>query len=250
VLKDGARGGAVSDVRWPRVVAAGAVLFVACTTAAPGVPPPKQTAVAPDSDGDMLPDHADRCPTQPEDIDGYQDNDGCPDPDNDRDGIPDRVDKCPRTGRWHCDWLVENPVVDKDGCCVPPTPKNPMPFIRPIPPVITYLPPDVFTYVFSFGSNSVAISRKKRPRLDAVAAQLVELEGFRVRIEGHCDTREKNPDELSLKRAKAVKDYLVAKGVSAYRLEIVGYGAKRPIAENTTRRGRVRNRRVEFVQMR
>ena len=49
----------------------------------------------PDSDGDGIPDSKDQCIIEPEDKDGYQDEDGCPDPDNDPDGIPDSADKCP-----------------------------------------------------------------------------------------------------------------------------------------------------------
>jgi outer membrane protein OmpA-like peptidoglycan-associated protein len=49
----------------------------------------------PDNDGDGIPDAIDKCPNEPEDKDGFQDADGCPDPDNDGDGIPDSVDKCP-----------------------------------------------------------------------------------------------------------------------------------------------------------
>lgn len=48
-----------------------------------------------DSDGDGIPDHSDKCPTEPEDKDGYQDADGCPDYDNDGDTIKDEQDKCP-----------------------------------------------------------------------------------------------------------------------------------------------------------
>ncbi len=48
-----------------------------------------------DTDGDGIPDARDKCPLEPEDFDGFQDADGCPDPDNDHDGIPDAVDKCP-----------------------------------------------------------------------------------------------------------------------------------------------------------
>ncbi len=47
-----------------------------------------------DSDGDGVADRDDLCPDQKEDIDGFEDQDGCPDPDNDRDGIPDTVDRC------------------------------------------------------------------------------------------------------------------------------------------------------------
>ncbi len=47
-----------------------------------------------DRDGDGIPDSLDGCRTEPEDKDGYQDEDGCPDEDNDRDGIADPVDRC------------------------------------------------------------------------------------------------------------------------------------------------------------
>jgi OmpA-OmpF porin, OOP family len=48
-----------------------------------------------DRDGDGIKDDLDRCPDQPEDFDGWQDEDGCPDPDNDGDGIADVDDRCP-----------------------------------------------------------------------------------------------------------------------------------------------------------
>jgi hypothetical protein len=48
-----------------------------------------------DNDDDGVPDADDRCPTEKEDEDGYQDEDGCPDPDNDKDGILDAADACP-----------------------------------------------------------------------------------------------------------------------------------------------------------
>lgn len=51
----------------------------------------------PDNDRDGVPDSVDAAPVLPEDIDGFQDDDGMPDPDNDQDGIPDRVDACPDT---------------------------------------------------------------------------------------------------------------------------------------------------------
>ena len=71
-----------------------------------GAEPPKPA----DSDGDGLPDDIDRCPQNPEDADGFEDNDGCPDPDNDTDGIPAKDDACidkPET---------VNDFQDDDGC--------------------------------------------------------------------------------------------------------------------------------------
>ncbi|MFP4600554.1 MAG: OmpA family protein [Persicimonas sp.] len=52
---------------------------------------------APDSDGDGIPDADDQCPNRPEDVDGFEDDDGCPDPDNDGDGVADFDDACPNT---------------------------------------------------------------------------------------------------------------------------------------------------------
>ncbi len=66
-----------------------------------------------DKDGDGIQDSKDRCPDEPEDKDGFQDEDGCPDLDNDADGIPDTIDRCPMTAG-----PLENggcPDGDKDG---------------------------------------------------------------------------------------------------------------------------------------
>lgn len=50
-----------------------------------------------DDDEDGLDDGVDPCPTEPEDVDGFEDGDGCPDADNDLDGVPDELDNCPNT---------------------------------------------------------------------------------------------------------------------------------------------------------
>jgi hypothetical protein len=63
-----------------------------------------------DNDGDRRTDDVDRCPAQAEDIDGFDDDDGCPEPDNDKDGLDDLVDKCPADAE---DGKAPHP---KDGC--------------------------------------------------------------------------------------------------------------------------------------
>ena len=63
-----------------------------------------------DNDNDGIPDAQDKCPNEPEDKDGFEDQDGCPDPDNDHDGIPDRLDKCPDQAE------TINGIDDEDGC--------------------------------------------------------------------------------------------------------------------------------------
>ena len=76
----------------------------------------------PDTDGDGIPDSKDQCVLVPEDKDGYQDSDGCPDIDNDLDTVPDDKDKDPATGK-SCANDPEDPdgFEDADGC---PDPDN------------------------------------------------------------------------------------------------------------------------------
>jgi OmpA-OmpF porin, OOP family len=68
-----------------------------------------------DKDGDGILDNVDKCPTEPEDKDGFEDEDGCPDLDNDKDGIPDAKDKCPLEPE------DKDGFQDEDGC---PDPDN------------------------------------------------------------------------------------------------------------------------------
>jgi len=63
-----------------------------------------------DTDGDGVPDYRDPCPAVPEDVDGFQDEDGCPDEDDDGDGIPDDRDPCPQDAEDY------DGFVDDDGC--------------------------------------------------------------------------------------------------------------------------------------
>jgi uncharacterized protein (TIGR03382 family) len=77
-----------------------------------------------DRDGDGIPDSIDKCPDQPEDKDGFQDDDGCPDPDNDGDGIPDALDKCP------LDPEDKDGFQDDDGCPDPDNDGDGIPDIR------------------------------------------------------------------------------------------------------------------------
>jgi OOP family OmpA-OmpF porin len=75
----------------------------------------------PDTDGDGIPDSKDQCIMEPEDKDGYLDEDGCPDRDNDGDGIPDSVDKCPNKPEDFDGFQDEDgcPDPDNDGDTVP-----------------------------------------------------------------------------------------------------------------------------------
>jgi outer membrane protein OmpA-like peptidoglycan-associated protein len=77
-----------------------------------------------DRDGDGIKDDVDKCPDEPEDFDGFQDEDGCPDPDNDNDGILDKDDRCPnepedRDGDQDEDGCPEGHDGDRDGDGIP-----------------------------------------------------------------------------------------------------------------------------------
>jgi len=77
-----------------------------------------------DADGDGIKDDQDQCPNDPEDFDGFEDDDGCPDPDNDRDGILDVDDECPNIpedfdGFEDEDGCPEANAGDRDGDGIP-----------------------------------------------------------------------------------------------------------------------------------
>ena len=63
-----------------------------------------------DKDADGIPDSVDECPLLPEDMDGFEDGDGCEDPDNDNDMVPDADDLCPN------EEALEDQDDDEDGC--------------------------------------------------------------------------------------------------------------------------------------
>jgi outer membrane protein OmpA-like peptidoglycan-associated protein len=108
----------------------------------------------------------------------------------------------------------------------------------------------IITQKIHFEFDRAIIRPISYPIVDDVARLLLSNPQLAlIRIEGHTDWI--GPDDynqrLSEKRANAVRDYLVQKGVEPYRLQAVGYGESRPIADNNTTQGRARNRRTEFT---
>jgi outer membrane protein OmpA-like peptidoglycan-associated protein len=75
----------------------------------------------PDNDGDGIPDGKDLCPNEPEDKDGFEDQDGCPDPDNDHDGVADAQDRCPNEAEDRDGFQDDDgcPDADNDGDGIP-----------------------------------------------------------------------------------------------------------------------------------
>lgn len=101
----------------------------------------------------------------------------------------------------------------------------------------------------TFESGSAVITVDGERLLDKIATILRKVGPTRLLIAGHTDNvgnRQANI-LLSIRRASAVKSYLVDHGVAAKTLGVTGYGPDRPVASNTTATGRARNRRIKFV---
>lgn len=102
-----------------------------------------------------------------------------------------------------------------------------------------------------FESGSATLEAESGPRLDRVVEYMTHRPSVRLRIAGHTDNVG-NParnQALSAERAEAVRDYLVAHGIDAGRLEAVGFGDTQPVASNDTEEGRAQNRRIEAIEL-
>ena len=99
-----------------------------------------------------------------------------------------------------------------------------------------------------FASGSAALPARELPTLERVAQLLAERPDLKARVEGHTDSSGSPQlnQRLSEQRAEAVMRALVARGIDAERVSSLGLGPDRPIADNTTDRGRRENRRVEI----
>jgi OOP family OmpA-OmpF porin len=212
-----------------------------------------------DSDGDGVTDDKDRCPGTPHGatVDAY----GCPQ-DSDGDGVYDGIDECPDTPRGalvdargcpldsdgdgvydgidKCPGTPPGTAVDKDGC--------PLHAGRPL------FEPGKEKLVLegvNFAFNSDELTPESHETLDNVAASLQDWSEVRVRVEGYTDNIGDAQYNLGLsdRRAKAVRDYLISKGIDASRLEWKGFGEADPVASNDTPEGRAKNRRVELERL-
>lgn len=189
----------------------------------------------PDSDNDQdgIVDLNDACPDEPEDSDGFRDADGCPEPDNDLDGIADEDDDCPDEPETF------NNVEDDDGC--PDT--GYQHFLIDADRI-------VFTDPISFTNNGSVLSSLSEPILRELTGLLEENESWKIRIEAHTDSRGEVEElrELSEARAVEVEAWLVEYGgISDKRMSHQSYGGAVPVDTNRTTRGRERNNRIEVI---
>ena len=208
-----------------------------------------------DSDGDGVEDYRDKCPGTPEAAWGKVDSLGCP-IDSDRDSVPDYMDECPNTPAAAIGHVDEKGCPrDSDGDGVPDYMDE-----CPLVPGIAANKgcPEVKREIrqllqkamqgIEFETGKATIKKKSFPLLDKIAETFVENSNYVIEVQGHTDNTGKAEvnKRLSDKRAHAVMDYLVKKGVDASRMTAIGYGPDMPIADNKTKAGRAKNRRVEF----
>ncbi len=229
----------------------------------------------PDTDGDGVPDTLDQCPLEPglqcfygcndKDRDGTWDhldacpsifgppeNNGCPlkTKDSDLDGIPDLEDYCPflkGLPQFHgCPDSDGDGISDIDDECPymkgekrwRGCPKGEEAKKEALPEVTVY-----------FDLDQAVIKPQYRVLLMEFARSLPADGHFRILVAGHTDYEGSNDYnyELGLRRAQAVADFLMLKGVHSARMELMSYGEVMPAATNATEAGKARNRRVEVV---
>lgn len=101
----------------------------------------------------------------------------------------------------------------------------------------------------TFATASSEITPGFYETLNSVAIVLAEFDKTTISVYGHADSRgaEDYNQQLSQRRALSVSNYLATQGVNGGRLQAVGFGENRPVADNTTEGGRAANRRVEIV---
>jgi outer membrane protein OmpA-like peptidoglycan-associated protein len=234
-----------------------------------------------DTDGDGLLDRSDPCPDEPEDIDGFEDSDGCPDElnpvrilfrdpygypiddlianlENEDDGtVAEGSAKFAQNltpGVWIVTASAEGFDFFEDDFTVAEgqsldrvfvlNPKAPPPQVRVTRKAIR------ITDKIYFDTNAATIMETSHRLLNAVAETLGNHpEVTRLRVEGHTDSRSSDSYnmKLSQSRADAVRTYLINQGVSGERLVAAGKGEREPLDARETPDAWDLNRRVEFM---
>jgi outer membrane protein OmpA-like peptidoglycan-associated protein len=216
----------------------------------------------PDTDGDGIADSRDQCVLEPEDKDGYLDDDGCPEADNDLDGVADAADQCPNDpedpdgfdDQDGCPDLDndKDTIADIDDQC--PNEAGPAGGDRsgcPRKSLVVVTDKEIkITQQIHFEFDKDVIRKESYPILDAVAEVLQKYPSMRIEVQGHTDNKGAAAYNLKLsdRRAASVRKYLIGKGVASERLVSRGYGLTRPLVPNDSEQNRALNRRVQFMR--
>ncbi|MBF0296305.1 MAG: OmpA family protein [Magnetococcales bacterium] len=166
-----------------------------------------------DTDGDGVPDYRDFCPHSPTDPRVPVNAHGCP-IDADQDGVPDLYDRCPKTPAFA--------ETNATGCWI--------------------------IHNLHFDHDKAELQPAELQRLERLSDLLLTNPGIGLEVHGHADATggTRYNQQLSERRAAAIKAFLTDRGVAPERLVTVGFGAKKPFTSNATEQGRAKNRRGEF----
>lgn len=106
-----------------------------------------------------------------------------------------------------------------------------------------------FSSAILFGFDQSVLSAEAMTNLDKLVTVLNTYPDTDIEVQGHTDSKgtEAYNQSLSERRAKAVSDYILAKGITAARITTKGFGETLPEYDNETEEGRAKNRRVEFL---
>jgi outer membrane protein OmpA-like peptidoglycan-associated protein len=128
-----------------------------------------------------------------------------------------------------------------------PSPPPPPPPVAQAPPPAENVKRRIVLRAVYFDFDKADIRPDATPVLDE-AVEMVRNEGLAVIAEGHTDSigTESYNLGLSRRRAESVRQYLIAHGIPADRIQTEGFGKSRPVASNDTAEGRAQNRRVEL----
>ncbi|MGH1437736.1 MAG: DUF6089 family protein [Lewinella sp.] len=201
----------------------------------------------PDTDGDGIEDARDRCPN----LAGTSEGEGCPYVDSDHDGVADEEDQCPELAGSEatkgCPDTDGDGLIDTEDKC--PTLAGTS--VNMGCPAVSEAIKETLAFVteavqFETGSNQLKESSKEK--LDELVAILEEHPYYHLTISGHTDSQGNNDANLKLSqaRAEACFEYLENGGINAARMTHEGFGESQPIAPNSTKAGRSKNRRVAF----
>jgi OOP family OmpA-OmpF porin len=176
--------------------------------------------------------------------------------------VRDPFGLCWRTGYWTpadavpgCDLplCVEPEKLENGKCVAPPPPVAPAPApVQPAPapkpvPVPTAQKVSFAADAF-FDFDKSVLKPEGKSKLDEVTSKLGAINLEVIIAVGHTDSvgSDEYNQKLSVRRAEAVKAYIISKGVDATRVYTEGKGEKQPVADNKTAEGRAKNRRVEI----
>ena len=157
-------------------------------------------------------------------------------------------------------WTPATAAAGCDGAIVPPkaAPAAPAPAAKPAPapaakPAAPKLPPAAATKVTYaadtfFDFDKAVLKPEGKAKLDDLVGKVKAISLEVVIAVGHTDAigSDAYNQKLSVRRAEAVKAYLVSKGIEKNRVYTEGKGEKQPVADNKTKEGRAKNRRVEI----